>query len=77
MSPEVVAAGSSVVVVLKSAIVVLLHGTDKHQEEALATAAKYDAHLDGVYGLSQGRDVAIFTRKSNLTPSDDTPSQLA
>ena len=64
----VAAAGPSVVIVLGNAVVVMLAGSDKHQQEALEIAARYAGTLDEVHGLPTGRDVAVFTRQGNITP---------
>lgn len=68
LAQAVVAAGPCIVIVLHNAVVVTLAGSEKHQGEALEIAARYSGTLDGVHGLSNGRDVAIFSREGNITP---------
>ena len=67
MLHHIISSGPSVVVALKDTVVVVLAGSVADQEAALERAAKFPSRLAGVYGLPDGRDVAIFDRESNTT----------
>lgn len=56
------AVGSTVVVILESAVVAILAGRQEDQAEAIERASYYQAELAFMEALPDGRDVAVFER---------------
>lgn len=69
------AVGSTVVVILETAIIMVLAGRHQDQDEAVERVSDFDAELAFAQSLEDGRDVLVFDRNGNMTQIGDTPTQ--